>query len=349
MPRALARVLALLLLVASAARAATFDPAQEPTVWQGARGPVVVTLQGALNDWRTRRGATSIAVDGDFGPQTRSAVVNFQWSNALYPDGIVGPLTWRALAAVSGSSGGSTGGGPSRSAEAMRQEQAWARFGMPGAFSVTDMASNGRRPVAVWLPAGFDPALPCRVLTYFHGHGGNVGEAFAANGVLARLRDRGARYPQTVFVCPQAAAAPFSYWMHAPGESFAGLDRESTAEALRLLGHGAMRLDVSDRIVSAHSGGGLALRNAVTAGEFRADYIEFLDCTYGDWGQVVVRWALGLPAGSRPSIESWHTYGSTATNDAALAQMAPSIVTTHQSPVAHGDIPGRFLATALDY
>jgi hypothetical protein len=350
--RVLARALVLgfvAALLALPVRADSFDPAQMPTLWIGASGPAVSTLQSALNEWRGRHGAGEIGVDASFGPQTRSAVVSFQWGNGLYPDGVVGPLTWKALAALTtgGTSGGSTGT-PGQSAESAREEAAWRQFGMPGSYSVRDGASNSGRPVAVYLPAGFDPAYSARVLIYFHGHGGNVGTAFAQNGVLARLRDLGERHPQTVFICPQAAAAPFSYWMNAAsGESFAGLERESLAEAKRLAG-GGTDIDVEDRIVSAHSGGGLALRNAVTSGQFEADEIEFLDCTYGDWGEVVVRWALSLPAASQPTIEAWHTPGSTAANDAVIAAMAPALVTVHVSPVVHGAIPGRFLGTALD-
>jgi hypothetical protein len=87
----------------------------------------------------------------------------------------------------------------------------------------------------------------------------------------------------------------------------------------------------------------------VTAGEFQADHVELLDCAYGDWAQVVVRWALGFPVARRPHFEAWHTPGSTAANDADIARMAPSIVTIHASPVVHGAIPGKFLGTALDY
>jgi hypothetical protein len=38
-----------------------------------------------------------IKVDGVFGIKTRQAVINFQNSNGLRADGIVGPLTWNAL------------------------------------------------------------------------------------------------------------------------------------------------------------------------------------------------------------------------------------------------------------
>lgn len=331
-------------IVASPARASSFDPAQMPTLREGARGAAVLTLQSALNEWRAARGRATIAVDGDFGPQTRGAVLSFQWANALYPDAVVGPRTWRALALA-------TGGGGARSAEAARQEAAWARAAMPGRFSVTDLPANGWRPVAVWLPAGFDAALPARALVYFHGHGGNVGEALAQNGVLARLCDLGARHPQTVFICPQAAAAPFSYWMRpGSGESLARLEREALAEAARLAGAaGPAAIDVEARIVSAHSGGGLALRNAVLAGEMRADFVELLDAAYGDWAQTIAAWAALQPAAARPLIEGWHTPGATRTNDLDIARRYPAFVTVHDSAVAHGAVPARYLGTALGY
>jgi hypothetical protein len=150
-----------------------------------------------------------------------------------------------------------------------------------------------------------------------------------------------------VFVCVQAATAPFSYWMRAPLEGFTRLESQALAEAGRLA-QTSRSLVVRQRIVSAHSGGGLALRNAVVAGELRADRIELLDSAYGDWAQVVTRWALAQPAGSGPLIVAWHTPGSTTTNDLDIARMAPAIVTVYASPVSHGAIPGRFLGTSLD-
>jgi peptidoglycan hydrolase-like protein with peptidoglycan-binding domain len=65
----------------------------QPTIRQGATGDVVRRLQRALSRG-TDRGLT---VDGVFGWQTESGVVEFQKAESLLPDGVVGPLTWKAL------------------------------------------------------------------------------------------------------------------------------------------------------------------------------------------------------------------------------------------------------------
>ncbi len=63
-----------------------------PLVKQGDKGSRVTSAQHLLN----ARGA-SIEADGAFGPATREAVVSFQRSKNLTPDGIIGPNTWQAL------------------------------------------------------------------------------------------------------------------------------------------------------------------------------------------------------------------------------------------------------------
>ncbi len=55
-------------------------------------GPAVRELQSALNVSGAR-----LDVDGYFGPATNDAVLEFQRSKALVPDGLVGPATWSAL------------------------------------------------------------------------------------------------------------------------------------------------------------------------------------------------------------------------------------------------------------
>lgn len=65
----------------------TPPPPTRPELRQGANGPSVVTLQDALN----------VTADGIFGPRTRAAVIAFQKSRDLLPDGVVSRMTWAAL------------------------------------------------------------------------------------------------------------------------------------------------------------------------------------------------------------------------------------------------------------
>lgn len=58
-----------------------------PTLRMGDQGDDVKRLQGLLK----------IGVDGDFGPNTKAAVVKFQKAKGLYPDGVVGKNTWGLL------------------------------------------------------------------------------------------------------------------------------------------------------------------------------------------------------------------------------------------------------------
>lgn len=64
-----------------------------PTLRQGATGSAVKALQVQLNAKRR----LSLAVDGDFGAGTATAVRDFQTHAGIGVDGVVGPATWRNL------------------------------------------------------------------------------------------------------------------------------------------------------------------------------------------------------------------------------------------------------------
>ncbi|MDT0447359.1 glycoside hydrolase domain-containing protein [Streptomyces johnsoniae] len=64
-----------------------------PMIQNGSSGEAVSRLQRALT---AARGST-LAVDGQFGPNTEAAVRSYQSSRQLDADGIVGPQTWAAL------------------------------------------------------------------------------------------------------------------------------------------------------------------------------------------------------------------------------------------------------------
>lgn len=63
-----------------------------PLLKTGASGKAVRALQQLLNSL-----GFPCAVDGEFGPNTKSAVERFQEARGLRVDGKVGPDTWRAL------------------------------------------------------------------------------------------------------------------------------------------------------------------------------------------------------------------------------------------------------------
>jgi peptidoglycan hydrolase-like protein with peptidoglycan-binding domain len=63
------------------------------TIDEGSKGPVVEWAQYLL----VRVYLSYTDIDGDFGPKTKGAVEQYQNSNSLTVDGIVGPQTWTAL------------------------------------------------------------------------------------------------------------------------------------------------------------------------------------------------------------------------------------------------------------
>lgn len=66
--------------------------ATRPTIAFGSRGTAVTEAQQLLN----RYGA-GLAVDGQFGTLTKTAVMNFQRAQGIAVDGIIGPVTWSRL------------------------------------------------------------------------------------------------------------------------------------------------------------------------------------------------------------------------------------------------------------
>ncbi len=62
------------------------------TIQQGSGGPAVDALQAELD----AHGA-ALTVNGSFDASTSAAVVAYQTSHSLEPDGVVGPLTWQSL------------------------------------------------------------------------------------------------------------------------------------------------------------------------------------------------------------------------------------------------------------
>jgi Putative peptidoglycan binding domain len=68
--------------------------ANYPLLFQSSSLPAVGVLQKLLN-----RGGATLTVDGNFGPKTRQAVINFQRPRGLKQDGMVGVATWPRVSA----------------------------------------------------------------------------------------------------------------------------------------------------------------------------------------------------------------------------------------------------------
>jgi peptidoglycan hydrolase-like protein with peptidoglycan-binding domain len=66
----------------------------EPTLKKGSRDPAVRDLQQAIQPLVS---APSGASDGVFGDDTESDVISFQGDQGIDVDGVVGPVTWRAI------------------------------------------------------------------------------------------------------------------------------------------------------------------------------------------------------------------------------------------------------------
>jgi peptidoglycan hydrolase-like protein with peptidoglycan-binding domain len=68
-----------------------------PTVKQGSTGKAVVTLRVHLDAWGAHLSANADGAHDAFGPLVLAAVKNFQKSQKLVADGVVGPVTWAAV------------------------------------------------------------------------------------------------------------------------------------------------------------------------------------------------------------------------------------------------------------
>ncbi len=109
-----------------------------PTLRRGDSGEWVTYLQQVLE----YAGNSPGAADGDFGPRTDQAVRAFQQAHDLTVDGVVGPLTWAALATA-------TDGGAQQAAQ-QRDQQAGQEAGGSNAGSGAAATEGSTGSIADW-------------------------------------------------------------------------------------------------------------------------------------------------------------------------------------------------------
>jgi len=158
-------------------------------------------------------------------------------------------------------------------------------------------AGNGDQPVMVVTGPEFKPGADVHVHTYYHGDNATVADPLGSkSGINARIRAtlldgaKPADDKQAMFVLPEAANgvrpdvdSPTND-LHYPVNWDNVSDQVKTvSDALEAAHVNASA--VSERVVSAHSGGGMAINNAINADpkggtHLQADRIELYDCLY---------------------------------------------------------------------
>lgn len=195
-----------------------------------------------------------------------------------------------------------------------------------GKYWVGRLKGNGQRPVAIYVPKGFDPGKPAEIAYHFHGmHGqiidikrpplegtgkyykkrkvGTISDAHnRIDQALGRFEKQGPAR-NAILIYPLSAGqrdtnrngvawkqAYDAEWMKSgndTGDNMEKLHQESIAQLASM----GINVNQPSVTLSGHSAGGIALRNIMTSG-FHADKVKFLDASYGSWATDAYRAAM---------------------------------------------------------
>jgi peptidoglycan hydrolase-like protein with peptidoglycan-binding domain len=274
----------------------------------GDHDPAVSDLQRALN-----KAGAHLEVDGHFDPATERAVKSYQRARGIGVDGAVGRETMAWLSPAPSTTAPTaptvtshvghlapgelqrlkTSSDPADRRRAITVERTQSAYAdhmrEGGRVLVSTSAGNGGHPVVTLVPPGFDPSKPATVQTHYHGFNATVADGSGhSSGTTRAIAAAQRNDPQAIFVLPEASnARAGSYatdWSNVRSQS------QTTNDALR--GAGVDR--VGERVVSAHSGGGAAIANAMQAQRdgsgVQADRLVLHDSLYGS-ENAVAAWA----------------------------------------------------------
>ena len=190
---------------------------------------------------------------------------------------------------------------------------------------VTLNAGNGGQPVMTLMGPGFDPKLPARIHTHYHGDNATVADPVGSKaGQNSRIRETVARDPQTVFVLPEArnSTARVDSPTHDNGYAADWSNVHSQAQTTDDACKAAGITKIETETVSVHSRGGEVIQKLMhddpSGKSLRANRLELHDSLYGSQG-AVAQW--GHTANGKQVDKVIYVHGTNpAGRDAEIAR-----------------------------
>lgn len=230
------------------------------------------------------------------------------------------------------------------------------------------LSGNGNRPVAIYVPKGFDPSKPVEIVYHFHGmHGqiidikrpklegtnddykrtreGTISDAHnRIDQALGRI-EKQAPTRNAILVYPLSAGQRATdhsspawkngydgEWMKTGNDTGDDMERLHQ-ETIAQLSSMKIKINKPSVTLSGHSAGGQVLRN-ITEGHFRADTIKFLDASYGSQAPDTYRAAMKKNPNTK--FEVYVHSGSKHTDSADTQRIEhANNVLYHRSQIKH--------------
>lgn len=255
-----------------------------------------------------------LAVDGDAGAQTRSAIRSFQRRAGVEVDGKVGAQTERALLAAGASppSSATVSSGSNNvpiSATPTLLEREKASHGETLYLDIGLGMGKSLASTGIYIPTSFRPDSEIVIVLYLHGWKGD----YPGNAVLINGYWDGARFPffalreevnasrqSVIFVAPSLGPKSEAGSLRQPGgfDAFMKQVLSGLNEHYLMPRHGIRIRDVQNIVLSAHSGGGSPMLSLATGTDQYAMKIKecwCYDSMYGPVAQDWLRWAKSHP------------------------------------------------------
>jgi hypothetical protein len=156
---------------------------------------------------------------------------------------------------------------------------------------VITSAGNGGQPVMVVTGPKFKPGADVHVHTHYHGDNATVADPLGSKaGVNARIRDTIAKDPQAMFVLPEAENTRPKRVDSPTDDLRYHVSWDNVSDQVQTVNDALTAAKVpqsavTERVVSAHSGGGQAINKLINADpnggtRLQADKLDLQDCLY---------------------------------------------------------------------